>query len=55
MAHAFSQRLAAGPLLCDGAMGTVLYARCIGPIVQFWLPRLTIKDSASKVALAPAK
>jgi homocysteine S-methyltransferase len=27
MAHAFSTRLAAGPLLCDGAMGTVLYAR----------------------------
>src|SRR3989442_1122435 len=27
MAHAFSERLAAGPLLCDGAMGTLLYAR----------------------------
>jgi methionine synthase / methylenetetrahydrofolate reductase (NADH) len=27
MAHAFSDRLAAGPLLCDGAMGTLLYAR----------------------------
>jgi methionine synthase / methylenetetrahydrofolate reductase (NADH) len=27
MAHAFSERLAQGPLLCDGAMGTVLYAR----------------------------
>jgi homocysteine S-methyltransferase len=25
--HAFSRRLAEGPLLCDGAMGTVLYAR----------------------------
>jgi methionine synthase I (cobalamin-dependent)/5,10-methylenetetrahydrofolate reductase len=27
MPHAFSRRLAEGPLLCDGAMGTVLYAR----------------------------
>src|SRR6266403_1802222 len=27
MPHAFSERLAEGPLLCDGAMGTVLYAR----------------------------
>ncbi len=27
MAHALSERLAARPLLCDGAMGTLLYAR----------------------------
>src|SRR5919197_4840912 len=27
MPHAFSERLADGALLCDGAMGTVLYAR----------------------------
>ncbi len=27
MPHAFSLRLEAGPLLCDGAMGTMLYAR----------------------------
>ncbi len=27
MPHAFSARLAAAPLLCDGAMGTMLYAR----------------------------
>ena len=27
MPHAFSRRLGDGPLLCDGAMGTVLYAR----------------------------
>ena len=27
MPHAFSRRLGEGPLLCDGAMGTVLYAR----------------------------
>src|SRR5918999_871548 len=27
MPHAFSERLGQGPLLCDGAMGTVLYAR----------------------------
>src|SRR5438874_13828990 len=27
MPHAFSERLAEGPLLCDGATGTVLYAR----------------------------
>src|SRR5438309_8028177 len=27
MPHAFSQRLAAGALLCDGAMGTMLYGR----------------------------
>ncbi len=27
MPHAFSRRLAEGPLLCDGAMGTQLYAR----------------------------
>jgi methionine synthase / methylenetetrahydrofolate reductase (NADH) len=30
MPHAFSQRLGEGPLLCDGAMGTVLYARGVG-------------------------
>jgi methionine synthase I (cobalamin-dependent)/5,10-methylenetetrahydrofolate reductase len=29
VAHAFSARLARGPLLCDGAMGTMLYARGI--------------------------
>ncbi|MBI1846623.1 MAG: bifunctional homocysteine S-methyltransferase/methylenetetrahydrofolate reductase [Candidatus Rokubacteria bacterium] len=27
MSHAFDRRLAEGPLLCDGAMGTQLYAR----------------------------
>src|SRR6266850_5059639 len=27
MPHAFDRRLAAGPLLCDGAMGTLLYTR----------------------------
>src|SRR5213594_594739 len=27
MPHAFDRRLADGPLLCDGAMGTMLYAR----------------------------
>ncbi|HXH82303.1 MAG TPA: homocysteine S-methyltransferase family protein, partial [Candidatus Tectomicrobia bacterium] len=27
MPHGFSRRLAEGPLLCDGAMGTVLYGR----------------------------
>ncbi|HSF01945.1 MAG TPA: homocysteine S-methyltransferase family protein, partial [Solirubrobacterales bacterium] len=27
MPHAFSRRLAEAPLLCDGAMGTLLYAR----------------------------
>src|SRR5437667_12058811 len=27
MPHAFDRRLADGPLLCDGAMGTLLYAR----------------------------
>ena len=27
MPHAFSRRVEAGPLLCDGAMGTMLYAR----------------------------
>ncbi|MBI2216066.1 MAG: bifunctional homocysteine S-methyltransferase/methylenetetrahydrofolate reductase [Candidatus Rokubacteria bacterium] len=27
MPHAFSRRLAEGPLLCDGAMGTILYSR----------------------------
>src|SRR5712691_146193 len=30
MPHAFDLRLAAGPLLCDGAMGTLLYARGVG-------------------------
>jgi homocysteine S-methyltransferase len=35
MAHAFSQRLAAGPLLCDGATGTVLYARGVSPDACF--------------------
>ena len=27
MPHAFSRRLREGPLLCDGATGTALYAR----------------------------
>ena len=35
MAHAFSRRLAAGPLLCDGATGTVLYARGVSPDACF--------------------
>ena len=35
MAHAFNRRLAAGPLLCDGATGTVLYARGVSPDACF--------------------
>jgi methionine synthase I (cobalamin-dependent)/5,10-methylenetetrahydrofolate reductase len=35
MPHAFSQRLGEGPLLCDGAMGTVLYARGVAPDACF--------------------
>ena len=31
MPHAFSRRLGEGPILCDGAMGTVLYARGVSP------------------------
>jgi methionine synthase I (cobalamin-dependent)/5,10-methylenetetrahydrofolate reductase len=31
MSHAFSRRFGQGPLLCDGAMGTVLYARGVSP------------------------
>src|SRR2546428_2632485 len=31
MPHAFSERLAEGPVLCDGAMGTMLYARGVPP------------------------
>jgi methionine synthase / methylenetetrahydrofolate reductase(NADPH) len=30
MPHAFSRRIAEGPLLCDGAMGTLLYGRGVG-------------------------
>lgn len=36
-------------------VGTVLYALAIGPIVQFWLPKLTIREAPSGVALATAK
>jgi methionine synthase I (cobalamin-dependent)/5,10-methylenetetrahydrofolate reductase len=35
MPHAFSGRLASGPILCDGAMGTVLYARGVSPDACF--------------------
>jgi uncharacterized membrane protein YczE len=36
-------------------VGTVLYALCIGPIVQFWLPKLTVKAPEPKAVLAPAQ
>ncbi|MEK7701812.1 MAG: homocysteine S-methyltransferase family protein, partial [candidate division NC10 bacterium] len=35
MPHPFSRRLEAGPLLCDGAMGTMLYARGVSPDACF--------------------
>jgi len=35
MSHAFSRRLGEGPILCDGAMGTVLYARGVSPDTCF--------------------
>lgn len=36
-------------------IGTVIYALCIGPIVQFWLPRLTVRDAPPKAALVAAE
>lgn len=33
-------------------VGTVLYALCIGPIVQFWLPKLTVREPTRAPALA---
>jgi homocysteine S-methyltransferase len=35
MPHAFSRRLGEGPILCDGAMGTVLHARGVSPDACF--------------------
>jgi methionine synthase / methylenetetrahydrofolate reductase(NADPH) len=35
MPHAFSRRLRGEPVLCDGAMGTVLYARGVSPDACF--------------------
>jgi homocysteine S-methyltransferase len=35
MPHAFSRRLGEGPILCDGGMGTVLYARGVSPDTCF--------------------
>ena len=35
MPHAFSGRLGEGPILCDGAMGTVLHARGVSPDACF--------------------
>ena len=35
MPHGFSRRLGEGPILCDGAMGTVLYARGVSPDTCF--------------------
>src|SRR5919197_3802209 len=41
MPHAFSQRLEQGPLLCDGAMGTVLYSRGVALDACFDVLNLT--------------
>ena len=35
MPHAFSRRLGESPILCDGAMGTALYARGVSPDARF--------------------
>ena len=35
MPHAFSRRLGESPILCDGAMGSVLYARGVSPDACF--------------------
>ena len=55
MPHAFSHRLAEGPLLCDGAMGTLLYARGVPMDACFDLlnlnnPRLVQSVHAEYVA-----
>ncbi|HEY2992672.1 MAG TPA: bifunctional homocysteine S-methyltransferase/methylenetetrahydrofolate reductase [Methylomirabilota bacterium] len=42
--HAFSRRLAEGPLLCDGAMGTMLYAR--GGAIDSCFDVLNLNDAA---------
>jgi len=42
--HAFSRRLAEGPLLCDGAMGTMLYAR--GGAIDSCFDVLNLNDPA---------
>ncbi len=42
MPHAFNRRLEDGPLLCDGAMGTVLYAR--GASVDACFDALNLHD-----------
>jgi len=41
MSHAFSRRLAETPLLCDGAMGTLLYARGVAMDACFDVLNLT--------------
>jgi homocysteine S-methyltransferase len=41
MSHAFSRRLAERPLLCDGAMGTLLYARGVSMDACFDLLNLS--------------
>jgi uncharacterized membrane protein YczE len=36
-------------------IGTVIYALCIGPIVQFFLPKLTVREAPPKPALVAAE
>lgn len=36
-------------------IGTVIYALCIGPIVQFFLPKLTVREAQPKPALVAAE
>jgi methionine synthase / methylenetetrahydrofolate reductase(NADPH) len=49
MPHAFSRRLAEGPLLCDGAMGTVLYARGVSPDACFDVLNVNMPDLVQSV------
>src|SRR5881296_1227547 len=55
MPHAFDRRLADGPLLCDGAMGTLLYARGVSldacfDVLNLNTPRLIQSIHADYIA-----
>src|SRR5438034_296435 len=52
MPHAFSQRLAAGALLCDGAMGTMLYARGVSLDACFDVLIVETFSDLAEIALA---
>jgi homocysteine S-methyltransferase len=49
MAHPFLERLRSGPLLCDGAMGTLIHARGVPIDACFDALNLTSRDAVTQI------